>query len=78
MYISLQTCAMIAILSEPFLPNASIKLRSILNLNKVKWNDIDKSKALLTSNNKINKPELIFRKIEDEEIENQLKKLKEN
>ena len=78
MYISLQTCAMIAILSEPFLPNASIKLHSILNLNKVKWNDIDKSKALLKSNNKINKPELIFRKIEDEEIENQLKKLKGN
>jgi len=78
MYISLQTCAMIAILSEPFLPNASKKLSSILNLKKVKWNDIDKSNALLTSNNKINKPELIFRKIEDEEIENQLKKLKGN
>ena len=78
MYISLQTCAMIAILSEPFLPNASKKLISILNLKKVKWNDIDKSNALLTSNNKINKPELIFRKIEDEEIENQLKKLKGN
>ena len=34
--------------------------------------------TLLKSNNKINKPELIFRKIEDEEIENQLKKLKGN
>ena len=78
MYISLQTCAMIAILSEPFLPNASKKLISILNLKKVKWNDIDKSNALLKSNSKINKPELIFRKIEDEEIENQLKKLKGN
>ena len=78
MYISLQTCAMIAILSEPFLPNASKKLHSILNLKKVKWNDIDKSNALLKSNNRINKPELIFRKIEDEEIENQLKKLKGN
>ena len=78
MYISLQTCAMIAILSEPFLPNASKKLHRILNLNKVKWNDIDKTDSLLVSNNKINKPELIFRKIEDEEIENQLKKLKGN
>ena len=78
MYISLQTCAMIAILSEPFLPNASKKLHRILNLNKVKWNDINKTDALLVSNNKINKPELIFRKIEDEEIENQLKKLKGN
>ena len=78
MYISLQTCAMIAVLSEPFLPNASKKLHRILNLNKVKWNDIDKTDALLVSNNKINKPELIFRKIEDEEIKNQLKKLKGN
>ena len=78
MYISLQTCAMIAILSEPFLPNASKKLISILNLKKVKWNDIDKSNPLLTSNNKINKPKLIFRKIEDEEIEKKKKKLKGN
>jgi methionyl-tRNA synthetase len=76
MFISLQTCAMLAILSEPFLPKTSKKLENILNLKRIDWNHISKTKFLINPDQRINEPELIFRKIEDEEIEKQLNKLK--
>mgnify|MGYP005652290615 CR=1 FL=1 len=67
---------MLAILSEPFLPNASKKIRAIINLKETKWTTLSIDQPILNSSNKINKPELIFRKIEDEEIQNQIDKLK--
>ena len=76
MFISLQVCGMLAILSNPFLPNASKKIKEIINLKETKWTEINIDNPILNSQNKINKPELIFRKIEDEEIENQIEKLK--
>ncbi len=78
MFISLQICAMLAVLSEPFLPKSSEKIYSIMNLKKIKWNEIEKKKYLINPKDVINAPELIFRKIEDDEIEKQLKKLKKN
>ena len=76
MFVSLQVCGMLAILSHPFLPNASKKIKEIINLKETKWTEINIDNPILNSQNKINKPELIFRKIEDEEIENQIEKLK--
>ena len=76
MFISLQVCGMLAILSHPFLPNASKKIKEIINLKETKWTELNIDNPILNSQNKINKPELIFRKIEDEEIENQIEKLK--
>ena len=75
MYISLQLCGMLAILSEPFLPITSKKIYRIINLKKTKWTEINIKKAILESSLKINEPSLIFRKIEDEEIEKQIEKL---
>ena len=75
MYISLQLCGMLAILSEPFLPVTSKKIYRIINLKKTKWTEINIKKAILESSLKINEPSLIFRKIEDEEIEKQIEKL---
>ena len=75
MFVSLQICGMLAILSEPFLPNASKKIREIINLKETKWTTLNIDQPILNSSNKINKPELIFRKIEDEEIQNQIDKL---
>ena len=74
-FISLQICGILAILSEPFLPNASKKIREIINLKETKWTTLNIDQPILNSSNKINKPELIFRKIEDEEIQNQIDKL---
>ncbi len=76
MFVSLQVCGMLAILSQPFLPNASKKIKEIINLKETKFTELNIDNHILNSQNKINKPELIFRKIEDEEIENQIEKLK--
>ena len=76
MNIALQVSAVLTIVCEPFLPNTALKLRNILNLEITDWESISKDKPILLS--KINKGELIFRKIEDEEIELQLQKLNES
>ena len=76
MNIALQLSAVLSIVCEPFLPNTALKLRNILNLETTDWESISKDKPILLS--KINTGELIFRKIEDEEIELQLQKLNES
>jgi hypothetical protein len=40
-----------------------------------KWTELNISSNIIDSKKLINKPELIFRKIEDEEIERELSKL---
>ncbi len=50
--------------------------RNILNLESIGWDSISKENPIVLS--KINKGELIFKKIEDEEIDLQLQKLNES
>jgi methionyl-tRNA synthetase len=85
MYVSLQISAILSIFSEPFLPVTSKKLKVMLNSkshdSKWVWHDGSNSKSfsadnfLLKSGIKINKAELLFSKIEDSEIDFQIKKL---
>ena len=72
--ISLQISANLAVLMEPFLPFTSLKLSSMLNLENYKWGDASRT-DLLKDGNQLNKPELLFEKIEDEIIEKQVQKL---
>lgn len=72
--ISLQISANLAVLSEPFLPFTSDKLYKMLDLDKVKWNDAGSS-ALLAAQHRLNKPHLLFERIEDAVIEAQIQKL---
>lgn len=72
--ISLQICANIAILAEPFLPFTADKLSKMLNVNSLGWENGGKL-DLLTQGHTIAQPELLFEKIEDEAIEMQLNKL---
>ncbi|MBP8977900.1 MAG: methionine--tRNA ligase [Bacteroidales bacterium] len=72
--ISLQICANLVILCEPFLPFTSAKLRRILNFNNGNWNDAGRC-DLLPSSHILSTPELLFEKIEDEAIEKQIQKL---
>ena len=74
--ISLQITANLTILLDPFLPFSTARLREWLNIEKLKW-DMAGSDDLLKPGHKINKPGLLFRKIEDEEIEKQVNKLLE-
>ena len=66
-----------AIVSEPFLPFTSEKLKSILGLKKTYWSD-SKSIKILNEGSKISKSILLFRKIEDFEIKNQIDLLNKN
>jgi methionyl-tRNA synthetase len=74
MYVSLQIVANLAILSEPFLPFSSSKLYGMLNLKQLKWKDAGSSEIIKPSH-KLNKPELLFERIEDSTIEQQVQKL---
>ena len=78
LYISLETCALISILSEPFIPNSAKKIRDILDINLVNWTRLKSANQIIQPGHKIKKSDLIFRKIEDDEIENQLRKLNDN
>ena len=77
MHIALQIAAALAILSEPFLPFTSEKLKQMLNLEKQNndWNQIFESSELIPQGHQIGKAGLLFTKIEDEQIQYQLAKL---
>ncbi|MCD4793005.1 MAG: methionine--tRNA ligase [Bacteroidales bacterium] len=72
-YVSLQISAGLAVLAEPFLPFMSEKLINLLNIGKVNWEDADKDN--IKPGHIINEPELLFQKIDDNEIEYQINKL---
>ncbi len=81
MYVALQISSALATLSEPFLPFTSAKLKKILNMEQegtndgTKWVEISTKEALIPAGHKIGKAELLFSKIEDEQITSQLEKL---
>lgn len=81
MFVALQIASALAVLSEPFLPFTSNKLKSILNHSELDseltWEDISTKDVLLPAGHSIQsgKPELLFSKIEDETIQKQLDKL---
>lgn len=77
MNIALQISANLAILCEPFLPFTSDKLFRILNLNKLNWPSAVQTNNL-AQGHMIAKEELLFSKIEDEQIQQQLNKLAES
>jgi len=74
MNIAMQIAASLSILSEPFMPFSSAKLKKILALESVKWEDA--GGIIICKNHQINKAIHLFEKIEDEKIEELLEKLK--
>ncbi|MBL0064445.1 MAG: methionine--tRNA ligase [Bacteroidetes bacterium] len=74
LYISLEITAYLAQLMEPFLPFTSAKLLAMLNLKKQAWKDF-LGKQLLSAGHQLNEPALLFEKIEDPAMEQQLQKL---
>ena len=77
-YISLETCALLSMLSEPFIPNSAKKIRQILNIELVQWTNLNSENKIIQPGQKLKTSNLIFRKIEDDEIQNQLIKLNSN
>jgi methionyl-tRNA synthetase len=74
MNIALQITANLTIICEPFLPFSMEKLRGWLNYKNVKWDDAG-STSLLVKGHLVNKPVLLFDKIEDDAINRQIEKL---
>jgi methionyl-tRNA synthetase len=75
LFVALQISSALATLCEPFLPFTSTKLKGVLNVDENSWSDISTKKRLLPSGHQIGKGELLFSKIEDKTIEEQLEKL---
>ena len=78
MYVALQISAALAVVSEPFLPFTSDKLKKMLHIsneNDRSWNDVSEKEVLLPANHQIGSAELLFSKIEDKTVTTQLEKL---
>ncbi len=81
MYVALQIAAGMAVLSEPFLPFTSKKLKKMLYIEfchedkGLSWEDIATKDVLLRANHQIGKSELLFSKIDDKVVAAQLEKL---
>lgn len=71
---ALQITANLSIILEPFLPFSMKKLREWLNLGNPEWDQAGTA-YLLKPGHLINKPGLLFEKIEDREIAKQVDKL---
>lgn len=74
LYVAAQVCGVLSQLGEPFLPFSSAKLRASLGQELMDWDDTLK-KEFLSPGSRIEKGGLLFAKIEDELVEEQLKKL---
>ena len=76
---ALQLAAGLAVLAEPFLPFTAEKLKQILNFKSLKslpsWGSLPEHANSLPSGHLIAPAELLFRKIEDSEVDAQLEKL---
>jgi len=72
--VSLDITAALSIILEPFLPFSCEKIRKFLNIEKLAWDELSSGKYF-EAGHKIGKAELLFGKIEDEQIEFQVNKL---
>ena len=79
MHVALQIASALSVLSEPFLPFTSEKLKSILSFSNLDsqlvWDDVHSKTELLKPGHQIGKSELLFSKIEEDQIQKQLDKL---
>ncbi len=77
MYVALQIAAALSSLCEPFLPFTAQKLNRILNLTQgdITWKTISETSDLIKAGHTIGQAELLFEKIEDEQIQKQIDKL---
>jgi methionyl-tRNA synthetase len=74
MNISLQIAANLAIVMEPFLPETTQKVQNMLELKNVKWKQAG-SNSVLQTGHALGSSTLLFEKIEDAAINQQIEKL---
>ncbi len=74
MHLALQITANLAIAFEPFLPFSAQKLRTMLNMPEVNWDKLGTT-TILSEGSMVEKPELLFEKIEDSVVGAQIARL---
>lgn len=74
--LALQIVANLCIVAEPFIPFSADKLSGFLNLEKHNWSKAGNDE-LLPVGHTLEKPQLLFEKIEDEAIAAQIQKLEQ-
>ena len=90
-HVSLQICASLALLMEPVIPDAAQRLKAMLRLDDVRssepgddpaapdrrrgWDDA--AEPLLEAGHSLGEPTILFEKLEDETIEAQIEKLRQ-
>ena len=67
MYLLANLTKDLAILIEPYLPKTADKIFGLLNVEKLTWKNL--AEFNVESGHKIKEPEILFRKVEDEDIE---------
>ena len=73
LYIALQITAALSVASFPFIPDTSKKLQKMLNFSSESWTDL-LQEEVLQAGNKIGEVEILFPKIEDDLVENEVAK----
>ena len=80
LFVALHISSILSVVSEPFLPFTSKKIKFILNSqdhsSKWTWENLVNDNFLISKKVTINEPELLFTRIEDSEIQYQIDKLK--
>ena len=74
LYIALQITAALSVASFPFIPDTSKKLQKMLNFSSENWTDL-LQEEVLQAGNKIGEVAILFPKIEDDLVENEVVKL---
>ncbi len=74
MNIALQITANLSIVLQPFLPSTAAKLSEFIDLKSTTWERAGKA-DLLASGHLTSKPSILFQKIEDELVNNEVEKL---
>ena len=76
MHTALQVAAVLSLVSMPFLPQTANKLRHLLGLpQEASWDELSQNEWLVPGS-QLQKPELLFERIDDSAIEAQIEKLK--
>jgi methionyl-tRNA synthetase len=74
----LETIKTLSVILEPIIPFTTAKIRNLINWGKSKdqnqWDDCGKNN--IPAGHRLNKPEILFEKIEDELIDKEIEKLK--
>lgn len=74
MFDAIQICAKLAIAAAPFLPHTAIKLKVMLGDENLNWSSLFNENILL-KNHQLGKHEILYKQVDDEEIQKQLDRL---